>query len=109
MDFFNSKTGRLVLCVCVCVSGEREGFTGARIGYPRVKKTYCLNAALTGLYKRTSPKTIMQCKLILQFGCLAVNPKKLSEALGAKILIILPRFGSSMSFWYAFYLDIHVQ
>ena len=95
MDFLNSKTGRLVLCVCV--SGESEGFTGARIGYPRVKKTYCLNASLTGLYKRTSPKKIMQCKLILQFGWLAANPKKLSEALGAKIVIILPRFGSSMS------------
>lgn len=51
----------------------------------------------------------MQCKLILQFGWLAANPKKLSEALGAKIVIILPRFGSSMSFWYASYLDIHVQ
>lgn len=109
MDFFKILKPGDSSCVCVCVSGEREGFTGARIGYPRVKKTYCLNAALTGLYKRTSPKTIMQCKLILQFGCLAVNPKKLSEALGAKILIILPRFGSSMSFWYAFYLDIHVQ
>ena len=94
MDFLNSKTGRLVLCVCV--SGESE-------------KTYCLNASLTGLYKRTSPKTIMQCKLILQFGWLAANPKKLSEALGAKVVIILPRFGSSMSFWYASYLDIHVQ
>lgn len=36
MDFLNSKTGRLVLCVCV--SGESEGFTGVRIGYSRVKK-----------------------------------------------------------------------
>ena len=58
----------------MCVSGESEGFTGARIGYSRVKKkTYCLNASLTGLYNRTSPKTIMQCKLILQFGWLAAN------------------------------------
>ena len=74
--FLNYKTGRLVLFVCVCVSGESEGFTGTRIEYPRVKKPYCLNASLTGLYKRTNPKTIMQCKLILQFGWSAANPKK---------------------------------
>ena len=108
MDFLNSKTGRLVLCVCVC-QGRARGLSEHASDTLEKKKTYCLNASLTGLYKRTSPKTIMQCKLILQFGWLAANPKKLSEALGAKIVIILPRFGSSMSFWYAFYLDIHVQ
>ena len=93
----------------MCVSGESEGFTGARIGYPRVKKNILPECIAHWLVQTNKPKDNHAMQLILQFGWLAGNPKKLSEALGAKVVIILPRFGSSMSFWYASYLDIHVQ
>ena len=64
MDFFNCKPETRRVCVCVCVSGESEEFTGIRIGYSRQKKNpHCLNASLPALYKRTNPKSIMQCKL----------------------------------------------
>ena len=56
MDFLNSKTGRLVLCVCVCVSGESEGFIGTRIGYPRVKKNILPECIAHWLVQTNKPK-----------------------------------------------------
>ena len=80
------------VCVCVYVSGENEEFTGTRIGYSRQKKNPTLSECIAPCLVQTNkPKDDHAMQIV------------------AKIMIVPSRFGSSISFWYAFYLDIHVQ